>query len=300
METDFKKPSSKFQKAENENSDFILCEFHKTKTNIENKLKALEKSNFSANFDQIISDYNQLKSQVGESSRYLPSYNVKLVQEGLKQLWENIEESKAQLFPKKKFAFKKASAEDQKAKTSVTEATSISADEVDKPVTTTHETVALKGFKNAKSAKLQMQPEEANGCDLELSDLSDCLVEIFGAPSAVKINNLSDCRVFIGPVTTSIFVADCRNCQFRFACQQLRVHTSRDCQFYLHLTSRGIIEDCKELVFGRLDWNYDGIDQHFELANLSSSTNHWNRIDDFNWLSKEKPSPHFRIFKYDT
>ena len=72
-------------------------------------------------------------------------------------------------------------------------------------------------------------------------------------------------RVLCGPVSSSVFVEDCKDCVFVVACQQLRVHSTTNSQFYLHVTSRAIIEDCQKVSFAPYSWNYPDLEQHFEV-----------------------------------
>ena len=46
---------------------------------------------------------------------------------------------------------------------------------------------------------------------------------------------------------------------------QLRVHTTHHSQFYLHVTSRAIIEDCTAARFAPYNWSYAAIEKHFEV-----------------------------------
>jgi hypothetical protein len=79
-------------------------------------------------------------------------------------------------------------------------------------------------------------------------------------------------------------------CTFVVACQQLRTHETTDSDFYLHVTSKGIVEDCSRTRFAPYSFRYDGSDDDFAESGLSSDVNHWNEIDDFNWLSSDQVS----------
>ena len=34
-----------------------------------------------------------------------------------------------------------------------------------------------------------------------------------------------------------------------------------------------------------------------QTSGLDKTTNNWNRIDDFNWLSANEPSPHWKVIE---
>ena len=71
--------------------------------------------------------------------------------------------------------------------------------------------------------------------------LGKIVVRILGSPGTLHITNMDNVTVLCGPVRTSIFVENCNNCDFVVACQQLRIHTTRKSNFYLHVTSKVII-----------------------------------------------------------
>ena len=85
------------------------------------------------------------------------------------------------------------------------------------------------------------------GQDVMLSQLSNCTVIIKSNPITLHATHLSNCILMCGPVQTSIYLDNCNNCTLSLACQQLRAHNSRETNIYLHVTSKGIIEDCNDI-----------------------------------------------------
>ncbi len=119
-------------------------------------------------------------------------------------------------------------------------------------------------------------------------------------------------RVLCGPVSSSVFVDDCKDCVFVVACQQLRIHTTTHCTFYVHVTSRSIIEDCSLITFAPYSWTYPELNEQFkvrptiiicaynvnqsmQISGLDQSVNNWRIVDDFNWLATSDPSPNWSI-----
>ena len=43
--------------------------------------------------------------------------------------------------------------------------------------------------------------------------------------------------------------------------------------------------------------NYEGLDDQFEKLGLDKKTNHWDQLDDFNWLALDQPSPNWCILR---
>lgn len=146
---------------------------------------------------------------------------------------------------------------------------------------------------------IRMGDADVRGKDVEISGLKGCRVELAGQPNAFHIRGLVDCTVLIGPVSRSLLISDCSKCRFWIACQQLRVHTTTDTDFYLHVTSKAIIEDCSNVRFAPYTWNYPGIDADYAASGLNRSRNEWNHVDDFKWLNPNAPSPNWRVLAED-
>ena len=143
--------------------------------------------------------------------------------------------------------------------------------------------------------KITRHEEDLFGKDISFSNLNKCTLTLYGSPLALHLEKLDSCQVFCGPVSGSVFINDCKDCIFVFPCQQLRVHNTITSQFYLHVTSRAIIEDSHDLGFAPFNWLYNGIESHFETSRLDHSKNNWQLVDDFNWLNTEEKSPNWYI-----
>ena len=142
---------------------------------------------------------------------------------------------------------------------------------------------------------MEKKAEELHQRDVFLTELSNCTIRLYGNPNTLRLTKARSCTVLCGPVTTSVFLDDCSECVLAVACQQLRVHTTRDTRIFLQVTSRAIVEDCSGIQFAPYTWSYPGIDQDFEGSGLDRSKNNWNDVDDFNWLARDVPSPNWSI-----
>ena len=98
---------------------------------------------------------------------------------------------------------------------------------------------------------IEVPSKEIESRDLIMNNLRNetvlgkIVVRILGSPGTLHITNMDNVTVLCGPVRTSIFVENCINCDFVVACQQLRIHTTRHSNFYLHVTSKVIIFQSK-------------------------------------------------------
>ena len=158
---------------------------------------------------------------------------------------------------------------------------------------------SILGFRGVADQTLTLSSPEVNNKDITLSDLQNCKVTLYGAPSAVHINKLKNTSLLCGPVSGAIFIEDCVACNFALPCHQLRVHTTVDSNFYLHVTSRAIVEDCANVGFAPFNWEYEGLQEDFKKAGLDGAENNWHLVNDFNWLKTDEPSPNWYILNED-
>ena len=90
----------------------------------------------------------------------------------------------------------------------------------------------------------------------------------------------------------SIYVTQCTNCTFYVGSRQLRIHTSRDVDFYVHANSHPIIEHCSSLRFAPYPPLPPAYAHALAAAGLRSEHNQWDCVDDFDWL-KASHSPNW-------
>ena len=194
-----------------------------------------------------------------------------------------IQEKRDEFIPKKKFAFKgKKKAE--KATTTSTAETVKKEIKVD---------ISECNFSDKSNETLTKNDKEVTNQDVALARLSNCIVKLYGSPGAVHVSNLKSCKIFSGPVSGSIFIDECTDCVFVMPCQQMRIHSTTSTDFYIHVTSKAIIEDCQKVRFAPYNWKYSAIDEHYKASGLDKSRNNWNDVDDFNWLASDSHSPNW-------
>jgi hypothetical protein len=91
-----------------------------------------------------------------------------------------------------------------------------------------------------------------------VANLKRCVVDLSpptanGAPfAALYLKNIKDSLVICGQVAGAIHITNIENSVIVTACQQFRMHGSRNVDIYLHSASRPIFEDCEGLRFAPL------------------------------------------------
>lgn len=274
------------QKSELEGVDYFDSVFDKKVIEIRTRLDALDSSSESSHiqeeFTAIAKDLQELQRYFTSSTIFLSDHKIQRCQNIINQLVTKSDETKARIVPKKKFGFKNKSTVTQKTES-----------KVDGVVTEVAKKEFIWTLTQKKNEIIELNSEKANNQDLTLKEMDNCVIVIKGHPGSLQMLKMKNCLILCGPVARSIFAESCENCTFAFTCQQLRLHTSLNCDIYMLVTSRAIIEDCREIRFAPCTYIYDGHAEDLEKSGLDGSVNNWENIGDFNWLSTDKQSPNW-------
>lgn len=130
--------------------------------------------------------------------------------------------------------------------------------------------------------QLIKRPGEINQQVFEISDCKHCTIVILDVTDQTYIDNLSNCRVFIGACSSSIFIRDCKQCVFFTCSRQLRINNVVSSSFYSFTLSEIHIELSSALQFGPFQGGYDKQSQHFEQNGFSVDDNLWFEVYDHN------------------
>ncbi|CAH1098663.1 unnamed protein product [Psylliodes chrysocephalus] len=277
--------------ADNEKLEFFESLFAEKRLYIEHLIdlsKGIPVKDLPDHFNQILKDIGTLQKYVAASNIFIRNYDVERCQNILQDLTVKSKQLEDELLPKKKFSFKNR----VKQKPQTSQQTPKGNDVVDFKVKIEPEKLT-NGFFNRCNESLTLKGDDLLKKDITLEKLESCIIFLKGMPSTLHLNQLKNCKVFTGPVTTSIFAEHCENCTLVIACQQLRLHNSKRTDIYLFVTSRAIMEDCTEISLAPYNWIYEGITSDFESASFDTAVNNWTSIDDFDWLN-QKHSPNWK------
>lgn len=277
-------------------ADEVITEFLQAKRRLELGLARCSGEGDSSALDGLQGELQAIQQKVTDAAGYLPSANLRWLQQELKGLKAALGKTQGQVKPRSRFAFK-----DKKETPKVTA-------EVEVPCSGSNNVETTKanvsnaicdpnaiGFRDRSNEELELV--DTAGKNVELASLSRCRVTIKGSPAMLFVHKVVSCELRCGPVTTSVFVEDSRDCKFWLACQQLRVHGTEDSVFRVHVSSRTIIEDSKRVQIGEYDWKYEGDEADWSTSGLERDRNNWKAVDDFNWLSVDKPSPNWSVLQ---
>lgn len=262
---------------------------------IRNSLEAVSSSDSKAQvFAEVQNEIYDLQRYLSTSTFFLNEYKIKICQNAINEVCKHLDTLKNELIPKKKFGFKskKIVKTHQEGKDTL--------DKIGPGANSEAEGDRMKWTFSSRNKELIILPRSAvDDQTVTATDLTDCIVRLEGHSGSLQFSKLQNCLVICGPTSRSIFLDDCTNCKFVVACQQLRCHRSKNCDLYLKVTSRAIIEDCKQIQVAEYNNNYDELKNDLIKSGLDSSVNNWNELDDFNWLATDKPSPNWSVLDPD-
>jgi len=235
-------------------------------------------------------ELQKLTRFVSEHASSLPSYELRKAQAVIASFQSKIIDIGETSQPKSKFKFSRKAKEPVKSENLAVSKT------IDQPDCQQKlQSVLVPSVCGVQDETLVFDSTNSSLKDVWLDNLKNCSVIIRGVPSTLHITKLDNCRIVAGPILTSIFLENCVESVFIMGCQQLRVHKSKGCDFYLHVRSRAIIEDCISCRFAPYNREYEEKDKEFAEAQLDSGANNWDQVDDFNWLSTDTASPNWSI-----
>lgn len=287
--------------SETEGGDYFDQVFDTKTREIKNNLNNLQegdKAELALAFNSIIQTIQELQRYMSTSTLFLTDYKIKMCQNVINELHVKCEEQKQKLIPKKRFGFKSkkqapAAPLPSHQLPSSSSAGVVVVDEVPRVRASKKEFEWTLSNRSNEWIRLIL-PAQVNDQDLTFSQLENCIVEIQGHAGSLQMSHVKNCIVLTGPVARSVFADHCTDCHFAFSCQQLRLHSSTQCDIYLHVTCRGIVEDCKEIRFAPYNYAYPALEEDFAKTSLDRAVNQWQDIADFNWLSPDVHSPHWR------
>ncbi|CAI2162166.1 12720_t:CDS:2 [Funneliformis geosporum] len=283
-------------------------EFQQEREEIQNSINDLStkpKSSIPKLCEEILVRINTLERKATDATIYLPGYDQR--QLILVPLVRELNTKRSEVAPKSKFTFKSrkpAFTNGSEEKVINTEerntSTTIISNNTSSIFNENFQIVTLNDKQNSYltiNSYLSPPNDSKKIIDFHISNLQHCFINLVCTNviiGAIHIKGLKDCVIISGPVGSSILINDCENCVLVVACHQFRMHTSKQMNIYLHVTSYPIIEDCNIIKFAPYTLSIPGLDKMFEAAKLDPNNNKYNKVEDFNWL-RQQASPNWNL-----
>ncbi|XP_048843353.1 tubulin-specific chaperone C [Brienomyrus brachyistius] len=298
-EAERRKEAKESKSVAEEKIDYFSNAFGTERAAVEELLSGCSAENGGATaavLEEVSSRIQRLQKFLNDSMSFLTQYELRQAQASLQKLQGALAYKRDEVMPKKRFAFRSRNSAPSKSKLSSALPVQAAVEEGGSTAVGIGVDVAAQcGFSNVSSQVLSKGPDEIRKRDVLLTQLTNCRVRLYGAPSTLHIKHVRDSEIMCGPVSGSVFVDDCSGCTLALPCQQLRTHNTCDTRVYLHVTSRAIVEDCTGVSFAPFSWTYPALDADFEASGLDKGRNNWSQVDDFNWLAADTPSPNWTL-----
>uniref|UniRef100_A0A672H9S0 Tubulin-specific chaperone C n=1 Tax=Salarias fasciatus TaxID=181472 RepID=A0A672H9S0_SALFA len=285
-------------RAVSEENKYFFSTFYSELASIEELLSGCsgaDRTTVTQNLEEATTRTAQLQKFLNDNLLFLNPYDLKKAQAALQKLQASLTASREEFLPKKKFAFRTRTKAADKVPVQAEDAAPSPAEAGSTEVDRAAAASAQCGFSNISNDCVTKTAEEIQKQDVLLTHLTNCKVRLFGSPSTLHLKHIDGCEILCGPVSSSVFIDQCRNSTLAFPCQQLRTHNTTDTQVYLHVTSRAIIEDCHGVGFAPFTWSYPTLEEDFAVSGLDRQRNNWSQVDDFNWLAAGVPSPNWTV-----
>ena len=289
--------------------EIFLTHFYKEYNEINeslNKLTKIDESNgneselklkLSSDYELISNRTEILQKYFTDNTAFIPNYEIRKAQEHLAKLKRLSQDKRDEIFPKKKFGFKS-----KQKMTTLENTIETTQSDLEKKATQTTEfnpiftenSCTIKDTDNANIIKL---PSEINSKDIGIVNVKNSCIQLLGNPSVMHGNNIENSTILCGPISGSGLFYKMKNVKLVIGCHQLRIHDSYDCQFYIHLGSRAIIENCSNVKFAPYSWTYPNIEDHFTKSGLDPNQSNYTNVDDFNFLKLNQKSPNWSFLE---
>ncbi|XP_075481550.1 tubulin-folding cofactor C [Primulina tabacum] len=282
-----------------ESTQSFLTQFSQSKLSIDSQLSRIRQEPDPALkplLDTISLEISTLEKLVAESSYFLPPYELRACLNTVDQLKQTLDDVSSLVLPRKKFSFKNKPTSKTVDSPVVCETEKMQ--NIDLEKLRFSDSWVAQGFKGIAKGTLVKKfiTEESRGKNEEftLSDLRECKVGLMGCLRSLFVDKLMNCNVYVGAVMGSVLIEGVEGCVFVLASHQIRIHDAKNCDFYLRVRSRPIIEDSHGVRFAPYCLNYEGIEADLKEANLGEETGNWMKVDDFRWL-RAVQSPNWSI-----
>jgi hypothetical protein len=290
-----------------------------------------DEQSFVQKYEEWLIDTRKLQQQVNDQALSLPPYDVRKAQTAIDDCVLEIERCKAKMLPRKKFAFKNHASRGERVVGDKTlSSSSISSSSLGvsggeqggemsiEQVQQLLSSVSTSSTPNALRTNCTVEGEKgrlivldsstdssfSSGRDVHLLNLEDCTVAILEPINALRIDGLTNCNVVCASIRGSALLHACTGSSFFLSTRQIRIHTSTQCDFYIQVLSRPIIEHCNHLRFAPFEVLVGAVPPPLQgesgahavptSARPPAQSALWAQVDDFNW-HRAQASPHWSV-----
>lgn len=135
-------------------------------------------------------------------------------------------------------------------------------------------------IENKADYDLLVPPGQCQGKSVYLKDLENSTIKIYDSSSSAHLENLKNCIIHIGPISSLCVIQNCSSSSFSIACSSLQVHSSIKLTLFVFCETEPKISASSDLKFAPYNIGYSGQEQCFSKAKLNPYKDKWSEICD--------------------
>ncbi|KIP09930.1 hypothetical protein PHLGIDRAFT_125915 [Phlebiopsis gigantea 11061_1 CR5-6] len=250
----------------------------------------------------LASDIAKLRKDLSDNTSFLPAYDQRQYEQGLKSLEQLLDELRSSSIGQPKFSFKRKAPKPTSALPlpSVSSTTTQQQEQFSAAVDTTRSSnsVVLSGQTHQYLSWPSVSSLTVSTTDLSISDLDFCVVNFLGDSAdaqpltftALHVRNVRNTVLVLPFIQGSAMIHGASNSVIVLGCHQFRMHTSLQVDIYLTIDSNPIIEHCSRLRFAQ----YPSALQHPSWMDVAQQPDDKFAVQDFSHI-RATPSPNWTM-----
>ena len=132
-----------------------------------------------------------------------------------------------------------------------------------------------------KDETIRRNSGDIDGNQFIVDELENCKVIVTDVCDSMTIDRCKNCELILSAVRGSVFIRDCVNSKFQIVCGQFRCRSCTNCDFYMHVKTRPVVESSIDVRIGCSTVSYPDLINQMNRSGLDPLQNFWYDIHDF-------------------
>lgn len=124
-------------------------------------------------------------------------------------------------------------------------------------------------------------PGELNGSAFQVQHSNNAQLYLHDFAAQTNVDKCEGSDIMLGPNKSSVFLRDCKDCNFVVFCQQLRMRDCHNCRVMLYSQTEPVVEACTNIRFTTMTYWYEELLAQMQAADISPWANKWYSVYDF-------------------
>jgi hypothetical protein len=150
-------------------------------------------------------------------------------------------------------------------------------------------------FTDREGETLIRHPGEINGQPFDVTACKDCTIILADYTNQVRLDDLENCRIFVGASSESVWLRGCKNCKVTVACKEFRTFDTTDCEIHVLCMTAPVVERSSGISLLPFNGKYALMQRHFTAAGLDVYKNQYQKVSDYSKDDSTIPTPRFTL-----